>query len=273
MSYNDREESLDEGAPYFLYEFKRGEDTWRFAGAETIIESPEGVKYEPSSIRHTAINQSGDIERITIDITFPLTHPFAVEQRQPGISEVTTITIYRGHYGLAPGNEQVVFKGRAISYNITNVDFTLVCENLQTSLRRVGLRGKFHRTCRHILYGNGCKLDIENFYTSVEVTGTTTGSVTIETVEGKTDVEDFYTGGIIRFNGEVFFVLKHNGNTLQVLNPIQSISTEDIVEVAPGCNLSRKTCSEKFNNSDNFGGFAFIPNRNPFKGFVGEPVT
>lgn len=270
-TYDIKEVSVDSGSPYYLYEFKRGEDVWRFSASEYNIQVGPDT-FEPAPISHAAINQTGDIERVTLDITLPLSHPFAVEQRTPNITNVTTITIYRGHYGIATGNEQVMFKGRVVSFNISALTFNLVCENIQTSLRRAGLRGKYHRTCRHVLYGSGCKLDLDTFLTSATIVSISDDEVTVEEVEGKTDVADFYTGGILKFDEELYYVVKHTGTTLRLLYPPADITTESEITIAPGCNLARVTCLEKFNNVINFGGYPYIPNRNPFQGFVGGPI-
>jgi len=38
------------------------------------------------------------------------------------------------------------------------------------------------------------------------------------------------------------------------------------VKIYPGCDRVRATCESKFDNLDNFGGFPWIPTKNPFGG-------
>jgi len=38
------------------------------------------------------------------------------------------------------------------------------------------------------------------------------------------------------------------------------------VTLYPGCPRDRQTCNDRFNNLENYGGFDWIPSRNPFNG-------
>ena len=40
----------------------------------------------------------------------------------------------------------------------------------------------------------------------------------------------------------------------------------DTIYLYPGCDRTLATCTAKFGNSANFGGFPFIPTKNPFGG-------
>lgn len=273
MTYTTLENSIDNGKPYYLYEFKRGETFWRYAATENEIVVPSVGTFTPSSVMHGSVNQTGDIERISLDIVIPLSDPLAIAQRSPNISKVTTVTIYRGHYGLAAGTEQVVWKGRVVSYSIEGVSFALICENIQTTLRRAGLRAKFQRTCRHVLYSTGCTLNLNDFLTATTVTSVSGTTVVVAPLAGKTDVAEYYTGGILSFNGELNFISRHSGTTLTMLNPVTGLVNGSAVSIAAGCNLARSTCETKFNNLNNFGGFPYLPDRNPFNGFNGQPLT
>lgn len=78
--------------------------------------------------------------------------------------------------------------------------------------------------------------------------------------------DGFWTRGVARCGGESAFVTKHVGNTLTVLSPLRRFPADSITVVA-GCDLKFSTCKARFANQLNFGGFPFVPDRDPvFKG-------
>ena len=57
----------------------------------------------------------------------------------------------------------------------------------------------------------------------------------------------------------------HAGSSLTLANPC-ALAVSDAVTLYPGCARNRETCKNKFNNILNFGGWPWIPLRNPFDG-------
>jgi len=55
-----------------------------------------------------------------------------------------------------------------------------------------------------------------------------------------------------------------DANTIRILQPFRSQAVNDTVIVYAGCDRTRSTCSRKFNNHLNHGGFPDIPILNPF---------
>ena len=83
----------------------------------------------------------------------------------------------------------------------------------------------------------------------------------------------FYIGGMLRSpNGVLSYVVDHVGAvfTLQRLSfSLQQEIDEGFpfnVKLYPGCDHSRDTCWDKFSNGLNYGGFDFIPVKNPTGG-------
>ncbi|MBQ3675664.1 MAG: phage BR0599 family protein, partial [Campylobacter sp.] len=55
----------------------------------------------------------------------------------------------------------------------------------------------------------------------------------------------------------------HKGDKITLMFPLKSLSTADLVYVYAGCDKTIKMCRDKFNNSINYGGFPFVPSKNP----------
>lgn len=268
MLYETSELSEYNARPFFLYKFVRGTTINTFTSNNNLI-SYDGEDYLPSPVSHRGINQTGQVERVNLDIVFPKSDAFARAQFSPDYNNVTFLTIFRGHSDF-PDDIQVMWKGRITAYKVGGSSIVLTCENIQTTVRRNGLREAYQRTCRHSLYGPGCRLNLDDWLTAFTV-GTVTDNTF--TVTAMTEEDNYYTGGILKFGENLGFITNHTGTTLTLLNVMPDLVDGSAVSLAPGCNLTRSTCETKFDNVLNFGGFPYIPSRNPFNGFAAGAIT
>ena len=81
MTYALFEASSSEGRPYFLYQFVEGDLVWRFTSrAEAWTSTGSGgetLTWEPAAVAHGDVVQTSEIERGRLELTWPLSHPFA----------------------------------------------------------------------------------------------------------------------------------------------------------------------------------------------------
>ena len=269
MTYDLVEASVAEGRPFFLYQFVEGANVWRFtsrpeawvttAGAETFT-------WEPVSVAHGDVVQSSEIERARLELTWPLSHPFA-RRFLPAIgSALVTLTIFRGHEQL-PDETVAHWKGRVLGAESEGQRIVLACESVFSTLRRGGVRAKYQRLCRHPLYGRGCNLSIASFYVAASASAVSGPAVTVAAAALR--ASGYYAGGVLRFGTRLGFIVEHAGDLLTLSRPIPELSAAvlpAVVDIAPGCDLRAATCRDKFGNLLNFGGFPEIPGRNPFGG-------
>ena len=61
-------------------------------------------------------------------------------------------------------------------------------------------------------------------------------------------------------------IVGHNANAITVSAVPPGLAIGDAIYLYPGCDRTLNTCHAKFGNSANFGGFPFIPTKNPFGG-------
>lgn len=268
MTYTTSDLSTSDGRPFFLYKFVRGSVITTFTSNNGLI-TFDGLDYQPSPISHRGINSTGQVERVSLDIVFPKSDSFARSQFTPDYNKATFLTIYRAHQD-APTDVQTMWKGRVTSFKVGGSNIVLTCENIQSTVRRNGLRGVYQRGCRHSLYGSGCGLDIADWY--VNFTATTVSKTTV-ILNTTPPIDGYYTGGVIKFGDSLGLITNHTGNTLQLLHEVPLLVSGSSIQIAAGCDLKRPTCEAKFNNVLNFGGMPYLPSRNPFNGFVGQPIS
>ena len=282
MTYDSIESSAAEGRPYFLYQFVEGEQVWRFTSrAEVWISGGSGgteILWEPAAVAHGDVVQTSEIERGRLELTWPLSHPFARRFLAPMGNMPVTLTIFRGHEQVL-GETVAHWKGRVVGAEVEGQRIILSCESVFSTLRRAGVRAKYQRLCRHALYGRGCGLDIAFHWQSGTVTSVAGNIVSI--LEAAEQPESWYRGGVLRFGTQLGFITGHAGGVLTLSRPMPELAaaqaTPDLdpetgdplpvlVDIAPGCDRRAATCAAKFGNLLNFGGFPEIPGRNPFGG-------
>ncbi len=235
---------------------------------EQSYNAGSGVEtYDPVAIGRGQIEQKQEITKANVDITLDLTHELAVRQLTVMSENQLFLTIFTKE-GATVG---VSWKGRLQSVRPGETSLLMSFESIFTSLRRPGLRARFQRSCRHALYGRGCRLDPEDFAT---VGSCTAMSSTVLTVtEAGLQADGYYVGGMLRApDGTLSYIIGHTGTTITLQRTSAGLRTAlegglpFSVTLYPGCGHNRDDCKNKFNNLLNYGGFDWIPTKNPMGG-------
>ncbi|RWN30117.1 MAG: DUF2163 domain-containing protein [Mesorhizobium sp.] len=265
MSHDTVEASIDEGEPYFLYLLDNGVTPVRFTSDLDPL-TRMGEVWTPSAVSHGEITQTGNIEKASIDLTFPLSDAYAKTLLTPA-SEITTVTIWRGHHTDLTNELRVQWKGRVTTPKSTKQSIVVPVENVSTSLRRPGCRARYQRTCRHALYFPGCNLNVDDFKVPAIVSAADGLVLTI--AEAALQPDGIYKAGLVIFQGLFGWVGEHAGDTLTLIGEIDGLSEAvaadgpTAVFIAPGCDLSEDACV-RFGNHLNHGGFKNMSDNNPF---------
>lgn len=265
MTYSTYENSLDSGTPIELYEFVQGSNRWNYiSGADSIVRL--GQTYTPMPVSRDRIKQTSDIFKDSLKLSFPRDDPFASQFLGFAPEDVTTVTVLRGHVG-DPDNEFIVYwKGRVVGAKASGNEINVECESVFTSIKRPGLRARFEYGCRRTLYLKGCNVNRELYKHEGEVLSIANGLV-VAVGGAALQPAGFYTGGmLVAPDGTPRFITAHSGDQVTMARPLPGLVGGMTVALYPGCDHLLGTCKNKFNNLDNFGGFPFIPGRNPFDG-------
>lgn len=251
-----------------LFEFNRGSETWRKTNA------PNDVVYlaetfEASTIGRGSLEQVQELSKGTLELKLDVYDDLSIALLTGFSESQLTLTIFLQD----DATTKTAFKGRLISILPKDNVLVLNFENVFTSLQRPGLRARYQKTCRHLLYGQGCNLDSELFFVEGFVTDLTGLNITV--AEAALQPDGYYLGGMVRDANDILgFIVSHVGSVITLQRVMQSLQ-EDYdangpgvvsVKIYPGCDRTNTTCLAKFNNLDNFGGFPWIPNRNPLDG-------
>jgi len=267
MSFDIFERSIFGGKPIELYEFTRGGDVWRYNSTSSDISTVVGL-YLSKPIERTAIEQNQDSGKKPVKITVSKDLPFVQQYISSPPSDIVTIKISRYHRGDTSPEIVIIWQGRVTNVSFETERVIIKCEPIFTSLQRPGLRRLYQTTCPHILYGDICKVVKSSFLTNATLYAVA-GSTLSATIFSS-NVDGYYAGGFVEWdNGVVVdkrFISSHIGDDIVLTVPFVGIPSTANIRVYPGCNRITVTCKDKFSNLDNYGGFPFIPTKNPFNG-------
>ena len=218
--------------------------------------------YQPATISRNGLEQGNELGRLGVEIRVPRDLPVAGLFLAAPPEGVVSITLYRHHAG---DNEFITYwKGRVASSRLSGSEATLKCEPIATSLKRPGLRARYQLLCRHVLYGSGCGALKDSFRVDGTVAAVT--GITVQVAAAADREDGYFVGGMLTTAAGARMIVAHSGIVLTLVAPLIGLSAGDTVQLYAGCDHSLNHCAARFNNLDNFGGFPFIPVKNPFSG-------
>lgn len=259
--------------PFHLYLFQRGSSQYQFASvAPSITRAIAGVvssAWPGLAISHDRITDSDQAARSETQITVPLSSTVAQDSVGNLGFDPMTVTIWKGD---ANSEELVVvFKGRVLSARPQDDgQCVFTCMTEMAALQRKGLPAVIQRPCRHVHYGRGCGLNLADWQVELPLSSISSDGRTLIIAGAGAQPDGYYQLGTIEYDGKFEMMLTHAANTVTLVNALPGLVVARAaglvdVKIAPGCNLARGVCNDRFSNILNFGGFPFISD-NPFDG-------
>jgi uncharacterized phage protein (TIGR02218 family) len=267
LTYDAREKSEYSGEPVEVYKFDReGIRIWRYTSADRDVVLGGDI-YLAAPIKRNDIEGSQDVERTALKITMPADADFPEQFIASPPTDRIMVEVRRYHYQ----DSEIAFLwvGRVVNVEHREFEAIILCESAISSLKRPTLRRVYQTSCPHLLYGQECGIAKATFGITAALSAGTSG-VTLKsaTFAGYTDA--YFAGGFVEvtISGNVnrAFIVNHVGDTLTTGLPLQGAAVGLSVTAYPGCDHSLDTCVTKFSNNVNYGGFPYIPQKNPMGG-------
>lgn len=263
-TYSNLETSAHGGRPVELFRFAYGSQVRTYSSGPEI--EYNGEIYAAFPIGRDNMQQTKELHKSPLEVLIPRTSELSLLYLAGNPEHVITLTVFRLHVGASDG-PVVYWKGRIVSVDWPDTaTASLKCESVFTSLKRPGLRARYQRMCRHALYSEQCGVDKATYAVPGTISAINAAR-TVLTVTAADALDDgWFTGGMVETpSGGFLFVTGHAGSSLTLANSC-ALAVSDAVTLYPGCARNRETCNERFNNILNFGGWPWIPLRNPFDG-------
>jgi len=263
MSYAAKETSVQDAQPVLLFAFRQDAQAWYYCtGALPIVY--DGHAYAPAPLLPGDIASTGDVPRDTLEIKLSKDNAFAAAFLMYLPDDVTTVTVLRTHYDDA--EVRFAWKGRILSFTLSDGVVTFACESVFSSQRRLGLRQTYQRLCRHVLGGPGCNVTIATYSAEHTVISIDGAKVTFSAALDA----DYLGGTLLAPDGTRRMIIDVGADYVVLMRPSKALV--DALAATPagvavtlyqGCDRSTAMCASRFNNIGNFGGFPGIPWINP----------
>lgn len=271
MSYDAREESTHDAAPVEMYRFISGAKAWRYTSSEEAYAGVDGT-YLPEPIKRNAPALSKETSHSTLTLEVSRDFPVAMAFRGGAPGSSIWLTLIRTHRG--DGEEETVWQGKVRGVSWTGSRAQLQCDPLDKALVRGTLRMTYGAPCGLRLYGLRCGAsESSNTFDATLLTVSADGlTLTAAAFGSQPD------GAWVR--GEVYHpgldarrqVVGHVGTSITLGLPLPAGAGEP-VKILRGCDhlwlradgITWGDCVGTFANGLNFGGFPFVPTKNPFK--------
>lgn len=272
MSYDAYETSTESGSPVEVYEVVAGAQTYYLTSAQAD-QVLGAVTYETVKGLQRERSENGP-DRRERDFTVELPTEHEVAQlflgTLPGYR--VRLTVKRFHADDLPTPEVVqVFDGYVIGAGFSKGEgkiCTLTARPLLATVGRLVPRRTYQSSCNHVLYDpTTCQVDDTDSTfraASVSVASQVGTTLTISGGLSGVYVDGWFEAGFVEIVGGTDFrlILTHVGDVLGLLSPFAS--SPSVVNVYAGCAHTIQVCGDKFDNVLRFGGFAFVPTKNPF---------
>lgn len=260
MSYDAKETGAQTGNPVELLKFGLLGQTWCYTSADVEVVH-DGLTYVPIPLKRTAPEQAPKGGDSALTLTVPETHDVAVQYRGFVPFGRMSLVISRKHRDDAEAITFWVGVVRCVTFNPPMAD--IHCEPISAGMKRDGLRYQYQATCNHMLYSEPCGLSSVAYKTTVVVEAFDGDS--IQASGFATHDDGWFKSGFLFRGNDRRMMTAHSGDTVTVLLPFEGLAVGDSLDAYAGCPHDRVACLEKFDNLDNFGGFPFIPTKNPFQ--------
>lgn len=272
MSYADNEtHAVQSSTLVELYEFKVGVLTYRYTSAdEDKTPSDEnGFVWQSEYIVRDSVSHSEELNRANINVRVSKDNAIAKLYRGRPPDQTVVLTVFRYHEENVLEQDVVVYwSGRVLSCSVADTEATLICESTATSMKQNGLTRTYQGSCPHQLYSPECgvlKPDHE-FLTTVGAYADNT----VDAVGASAYPDDHFTGGYLNWLGsdgnlQSRMIYGHTGETLTLDWEIEGLKVTDTLWVYPGCKHNMSDCFNKFTNIVNYGGFPYMPTKNPYE--------
>lgn len=256
----------------FLFRSNTGQE-WRFCTSEEPF-SYLGQLFQPSSLKRSGLAQTADAFKSGITVSFARNDRFAAGLMVRPPKGVLTLTVFRAFWDEPVTNTTTVWRGRVNAIDIKGDQVDLTCEPILTALELPGLRARYQYGCRHALYGEQCGARRKFYPYNARISAVFAGEKSFQLAEINQDFVPRLAGGVAEIptveTGVKYTILgAHPNGTIELLNPIYGLAEKGIgaqVIIQLGCDKTMAMCHEVHDNLANFGGFPYIPIRNPFDG-------
>ena len=268
MSYDEIENSIEDGNPIELYMFTYKDTKYLYTSSQynqSYLIGGEHYVFDAEYIHRSESLKLGDSSgtKETCEITVLRTNSIALlYQGAPPEEDSIRLQIFRVH-----GENNTDFI-QMVDGIVTQVKFsgseavlTITIENI---LSRNIPKGTLSYFCQNRIYDSRCFLDMSKFGVKCYVksrSNLTLYSDQLLVPQG----DDYFVDGFVKMGNCYRQIITHKNNYVTIKYPITNSDLSGSFMAYPGCSNLFTICARRFHNTDNFSGIPYIQPYNAYK--------
>lgn len=261
MSYDSLEQSTEDGQPIELYslESEGGGLAFNYTNWRAPITAFSRTFTPMHSLRNTIDQTNALVAPDATSFYFPLASD--VGQWYGGVFSPPTLWVRCWRRHIADVSYKRLFVGKSDHFIVKDDVITVEAKPfIQALLHRVMCANKYGLVCNHDLFDNRCTVDRDDHTFTTEVVAINGQFITLANDHTPDDALRF---GDAIINGEYRMIIRNVSDVIKVRYPYTTINIGDEVTLVRGCDKTKQTCKNVFDNYDNFGGYPLAPLGNP----------
>lgn len=164
-----------------------------------------------------------------------------------------------------------IYNRQIINYEIDvkNQTITLFCNNLSNLFDTKIPKRSFTTGCSFKFKSKECSVLSSSYLSTIYFNDIflSRDRKTISFDNSVIITDDYFNNGILNNNS----IISNKNNQINLLYPVfdfqlQQFISQGFIVLSAGCNKTVSDCKNKFNNIRNYGGFPYIPAKNPTQG-------
>lgn len=262
------EESTEGSRPLEIYDFALDATMFRYTSDEGSV-VVDGYTYEAEAIKRGEPAQGPENRDDILEIKVPDDNAFAILYTNIVPGQGATVTIRRLQRDESPlyATTPVFYKGFVQSVQFLDKGGAIIgAKSVESMSSRTIPRFTYQGQCNNVLYDNDCGAVQTSFQHTGTVTAVNGNTITVSGASGF--ASQYFRAGYVKPTtlNDYRLVLDHTGDVLTLLLPFPESMVGLSVDVFAGCDHKIDGhCDTKFNRVIEYGGFAFIPTKNPFE--------
>jgi len=266
VSFAPIETSVEDGNVVEFYTFIFGATTTRFTSYNQDI-TFGGNTFISTQISRSKVQASVEDAINELKIITTIDNPIASQFISNVPGRVGSVRVERGHADDPAQERIIVFEGFIAQVRFTgDLQAEITCNPNTNIFKRTGPRFSYQGLCNHVLYDQGCQVVRGLFLFTGLVSGISGETITVNGISA--NGADWAVGGFVKTpaggDDDARLVLSQSVDDLTLLSAFSVDVLAINVDVFAGCKHDLTTCDVKFANALNYGGFPFIPTKNPF---------
>ncbi len=270
MSYETTDTTVDDGAPQEFYIFRVENLMFRYTNAPRDIMIGSNPFYSRQITRTALVNNMSVIDNSDTKITLPRADEVCKKCAGLFTPTIIDLDIYQRHRTDPDLELKRIFAGYMIDISTSGVETDMAFTSLmRTHIDAPVATVMYTAQCNHDWGDRRCAVDPEAYVRTSQVIGNDLWTLKVADFIGD-DMQQFVGGYIINDRtGIQRNIVNIDNNSIFLDGMFADVEVGDKVRLYPGCDHKIDgDCRLTYNNVINFGGFPFIPRKNPFlKGF------